>query len=298
MYVLGSSVSVYIFWKIVYKKIINFDLDQRAAAVSYSFMLAVFPATIFLFTLIPYIPVKDLEMLIMDFFKNLMPEPLYATVASTIFDIISKPRVDILSFGFLLTVFAATNGMSSLIRAFNMALKQRERRTYLKARLIALQLTGLMILVLFFAILILVVGQITLDFISDKFFKNSLFSYLGLKSLAYISVFFIFYFGISIVYFYGPAIRRRIRFFNFGALLSSILCILITNLFSFYIENFNSYNRLYGSIGTLIAIMVWIYLIALTLILGFEINIGLRSAKIRTHLLKKDTEKFPKSKIK
>jgi membrane protein len=76
--------------------------------------------------------------------------------------------------------------------------------------------------------------------------------------------------------------HKKLKFFNFGALFASILSILATNLFSYYLENFNSYNRLYGSIGTLIAIMVWIYLIALILILGFELNISFLSAVSRS----------------
>jgi membrane protein len=282
MYVLKSSVSVYIILNLAYKKILNFDLDQRAAAVSFSLMLAVFPGTLFLFTLIPLIPVQGLDVLIMDFTKNLMPEPLFETINTTLFDIISKPRADILSFGFLFATFAATNGMMSLMRAFNMALKQRERRTYLKARWLAFQLTMLLIAVLFLAILILIIGKFALNFLSEKVINNSAFSYWGLNLIGYASVFLIFYLGISSIYYFGPAIQRKLKFFNFGALLASILCILVTNLFAYYLENFNSYNKLYGSIGTLIAIMVWIYLISLTLILGFEVNIGLRSAKVRT----------------
>ncbi len=287
MYVLDASVSVYIVLNLVYKKILNFDLDQRAAAVSFSLMLAVFPGTLFLFTLIPLIPIDGLDVLILDFTRKLLPEPLYETVYSTLFDIISKPRADILSFGFVFATFAATNGMMSLMRAFNMALQQRERRTFLKARWLALQLTILLIAVLFVAILVLIIGKIALNFISEKVLNNSAFSYWGLNLIGYVSVFLIFYIGISCIYYFAPAIHRKLRFFNFGALLASVLCILVTNLFSYYVENFNSYNRLYGSIGTLIAIMVWIYLISLTLIIGFEVNIGLRSAKVRTAQWKK-----------
>jgi membrane protein len=282
LYILDASVSVYILLKLAYKKILNFDLDQRAAAVSFSFMLAVFPGTLFLFTLIPLIPVVGLDKMIMDFSQNLMPKPLYESISNTLYEIISTPRVDILSFGFIFATFAATNGMMSLMRAFNMALKQRERRTYLKARLIALQLTIILVAVLFLSFLILIIGKITLNFLSETVIKNTNFSVWGLNVIGYSTVFFIFYLGISFIYFYAPAMHRRLKFFNFGALLASVLCILVTNIFSYYIENFNSYNRLYGSIGTLIAIMVWIYLIALILIIGFEVNIGLRSAKIRT----------------
>ncbi|MGL4631422.1 MAG: YihY/virulence factor BrkB family protein, partial [Leadbetterella sp.] len=173
-----------------------------------------------------------------------------------------------------------------LIRAFNMALKQREKRTYLKARWIGFKMTILMLAVLLIAIAGTIAGKVALNFVNETVIKNSDIYALGINVLGFIIVFGIFLIGISCLYYFGPAIKRKFKFFNIGALISSLLCIGITNLFAYYIENFNNYNRLYGSIGTLIAIMVWVYLIALTLILGFEVNIGLRSAKIRTHTMK------------
>jgi len=277
-YILNKTVPVYIFLVILYKKIINFDLDQRAASVSFSFILAVFPGILFLFTLIPYIPIAELDVQIMEFLKSLLPTTLFDTVSSTIFEIISKPRVDILSFGFFFTLFAATNGMVSLMNAFNMALKQREKRSFLNARWIALILTCLLVLILILAIIILIIGKLSFNYAVYKGYFDENYNALGIKTLGYLSIFFIFYIGICVIYYFAPAIHKRLKFFNIGSLFASIMCIVVTNIFSYYLENFNSYNRLYGSIGTLIAIMVWIYLIALILILGFEVNISLRSA--------------------
>jgi membrane protein len=282
VYIFNTNVSLYVFLSILYKKILNVDIDQRAAAVSFSFMLAVFPGTIFLFTLIPYIPIQDLEILIMDFLRNVMPAGLYESVRNTIQEIISQPRLDILSFGFLFAIFAATNGMSSLMRAFNMALKQRDKRSYFESRWIAFLLTSLLIVVLLAAIVVLIIGKITLNYITSKNFINQNIDIWGINIFGYAFIFVIFFIGISCIYYFAPAIHKKLKFFNFGALFASILSILATNLFSFYLENFGSYNRLYGSIGTLIAIMVWIYLIALILILGFELNISFQSASYRS----------------
>lgn len=282
IYILNTTISLYIFLAILYKKIINFDIDQRAAAVSFSFMLAIFPGTLFLFTLIPYIPIQQLDVLILDFLKNLMPMGLYDAVSGTIVEIVSRPRGDILSFGFLFALFAATNGMMSLMRAFNMALKQREKRSYFKARWIAFILTALLVFVLLLAIIILIIGKLSLEFMISKGLVEENFNVTGINLLGYISIFLIFFLGISSIYYFAPAIKKRLNFFNFGAVFASILCILATNLFSYYLQNFNSYNRLYGSIGTLIAAMVWLYLISLILILGFEVNISLRGAMKRS----------------
>jgi membrane protein len=177
IYLWDTTVSLYHVLKILWQKVIVFDIDQRAAAVSYSFLLAVFPGVIFLFTLIPYIPIQHLDLLIMEFLGKVLPKGIYENTSNTIQDIVSRKRSDILSFGFFFTVFAATNGMMSLMGAFNMALMVREKRTYFRARMIALFLTVLLIGVLICAILILVVGTFLIDFLFEC--KDTIRKYHG-----------------------------------------------------------------------------------------------------------------------
>ncbi|MCU0325348.1 MAG: YihY/virulence factor BrkB family protein [Spirosomaceae bacterium] len=278
IYLWNTTVSLYHVLTVLWKKIITFDIDQRAASVSYSFLLAVFPGVIFLFTLIPYIPIEHLDQQIMVFLKEIMPSGIYENTAVTIQDIVSRRRSDVLSFGFFFTVFAATNGMMALMRAFNMALQAREKRSYLKARMIALLLTFLLVMVLILAIVVLIVGSLIIDFLFEKGLLNANFNFYLLQIVRYGAIFLIFFLAICAIYYFAPAVKKKFRFFNTGALISSILSIIATNLFSVYLASFSSYNKLYGSIGTLIALMVWMYLIALILILGLEINISLRDA--------------------
>lgn len=284
IYLWDTTVSLYHVLSILWKKIITFDIDQRAAAVSFSLLLAIFPSVIFLFTLIPYIPIRNLDVQIMDFLKSILPVGIYNTAANTIQDIVSRRRVDVLSFGFLFAMYAATNGMMALMRAFNIALDdERQRRSYLTARGIALLLTFSLVIVMLSAIVVLIVGKFVITYLFDLGWMSEDFNFYMIQILRYLSIFLIFFLGISSLYYFAPAIDRRIRFFNIGAFFSSILCILATNGFSYYLSNFNSYNKLYGSIGTLIGLMVWIYLISLIIILGFEINTSLRLALEMEH---------------
>lgn len=278
IYLWDTTVSLYLVLSILWKKIITFDIDQRAAAVSFSFMLAVFPGIIFLFTLIPYVPIEQLDIQIMAFFKEILPKSSFETVESTIHEIVSQKRSDILSFGFLFTVYASTNGMMALMRAFNMALHTREKRTFLEARFIALVLTFLLVFVLISAILVLIVANLVIEFLSARAHITDDTVYYIFQLLRYLSIFLIFFLGICAIYYFAPAVEKRLRFFSVGAVIASLLCIFATNIFSYYLSHFASYNRLYGSIGTLIGLMVWLYLISLILILGFEINSSLRDA--------------------
>lgn len=273
-----TTVSLYLVLKILWRKIITVDLDQRAAAVSFSFMLAIFPGIIFLFTLIPYIPIDNLDEQIMLYLKNIFPRRIYTTAASTIEDIVSQKRANVLSFGFIFTVYAATNGMMALMRSFNMVLHEREKRGFFKARLIGFNLTILLIFLLISAIVILIIGNLFIKFLIEKGLLDENLIFYFIQFLRYASIFFIFVMGIGGIYSWGPAVERRFPLISVGAVVAAVLCIIATNIFSFYIVNFDSYNRLYGSIGTLIGLMVWIYLISLIIILGFEINNSVRDA--------------------
>ncbi|MCR9066107.1 MAG: YihY/virulence factor BrkB family protein [Cytophagales bacterium] len=284
IYLWDTTVSLYHVLTILWSKIITFDIDQRAAAVSFSLLLAIFPSVIFLFTLIPYIPIENLDARIMTFLADILPRGIYASAANTIQDIVSRRRVDVLSFGFLFALYAATNGMMALMRAFNIALDDdKKKRNFFKARGIALLLTFALVMVMISAILVLIVGRLVISYFFEMGWLNADFNYFMIETLRYLAIFFIFFVGISCLYYFAPAINKKLSFFNIGAFFSSILCILATNGFSYYLVNFNSYNKLYGSIGTLIGLMVWIYLIALIIILGFEVNSSLRVALAKAH---------------
>lgn len=278
VYLWDTTVSLYLVLSILWKKIITLDIDQRAAAVSFSFMLAVFPGIIFLFTLIPFIPIDNLDVRIMDYLREIFPRRIYSTVASTIEEIVSQRRTDILSVGFLFTVYASTNGMIALMRAFNIVLDEKEKRSFLKARFLSLTLTFLLVMLLVSAVVILIVGNLLINFLFERGLLDENVIYYLLEIVRYLSIFFIFSFGIGVIYYFGPAVPKRLPLISVGSIFAAILCIIATNLFSFYLVNFSSYNRLYGSIGTFIGLMVWIYLISLIIILGFEVNISVRDA--------------------
>lgn len=273
--------------KILINKLIHFDIDQRASAVAYSFILAVFPAIIFLFTLIPYVPYPNFDKQLLNFLEEIIPSGIYGEAKVTIEEIVSKPRGDILSLGFLLSLYAATSGMMALMGTFNMTYQTKEKRGFFKSRLIATMLTFLLAFVLLIAILVLIVGRILLDILLDVQILNANWVYYGIQITRFVTVFMVSFVAVSVIYRWAPAIHKKWRFFSIGSITASILIILITNLFSFYISNFAAYNRLYGSIGAFIALMIWMYLIALVLILGFEINASLDHARNEGRLPKR-----------
>jgi len=261
------------------EKILLYDIDQRATAVAYNFTLAVFPAILFLFTLIPYFPIANMESQIMNFMYDAMPKSLYEFAAATIYDIISRKQGGILSFGFVFALLTATNGMGALMTAFNMVDHTSENRGFFKAKGIALLLTVLLSTVLFLAVLVIIVGGFLVDWLHQTILFGDNLTVFLLDALRYLVMFFAFTVAVAIIYRFAPKVRHGWRFFNLGSIIASMLIILVTYGFSFYISRFGSYNKLYGSIGTIIAMMIWFYLVALLLIFGFELNTSIWRAK-------------------
>ena len=264
---------------ILYQKIFMFDIDVRAAAVAYNFTLAVFPTIIFLFSLLPYMPIDHLDLKMIGFLKGTMPKNLQGDLTELISEIVNKKRGGVLSFGFLFALYASTSGIMALIRSFNLTYKTNENRGFFKERFIAVGLNFLLTFVLLIAFTVFILGNFVVKMLAKEDLIQYDFTFYITKSLTYLIIFSVFFFTISIIYYYAPAIHKRWKFFNAGSITASIMTILVTNLFSYYLVNFASYHKVYGSIGSLIALMVWLYFVSLILIVGFEINASIDQVK-------------------
>lgn len=264
---------------ILYRKLFHFHIDVRAAAVAYNFTLAVFPTIIFLFSLLPYLPIEHFDEKLMSFIQDIVPKNLRSDLQAMIVELTSKKRGGILSIGFFLALYASTSGIMALIRSFNITYKTSENRGFIKERLIALGLNFLLTFVLIVSFSVFIIGNFLVDYLGAKGLISYNFTYYLLSVLTYLLTFSVFFFTISILYYWAPAIHKRWKFFNIGSITASILTILATNLFFYFLVNFASYHKVYGSIGSLIALMVWLYFIALILLVGFEINASIDQAK-------------------
>jgi membrane protein len=275
-----GQVSLYKFLKLFIHNLTDDEIMDRANGVAYNFILAIFPAIIFLFTLVPYVSLYFPEITtgtIMHFLSDVMPPTIYGAASDTILDIVKNHRGGLLTVGFIMALYLSTNGMLALMRSFNACYSTLENRNFFKMRFTALGLTLMMTLALFLTVALLIVGQIMLDYIT---INVSEFSHLNLDQftiyllfiLRFVVVFLVFFIAISCVFYFGPAIHYNWNFFSIGSLVSTIGGLAISYGFSYYVTNFSSYNKVYGSIGALIALMAWIQLLTLVLLFGYEIN--------------------------
>jgi len=271
-----KGVSLYDIIEVFIDKLRNDEIITRANGVAFNFTLAIFPAIIFIFTLIPYIQIAhlpDLDQEIMLFLEGWMPASMYDVASSTIEDIISNRRSGLLSFGFLFSLFLATNGMMSLMKAFNKCYRTVESRSFFQSRFIATSLTFMLAVVLFFAMLLLVIGQQAINFLETApWIDIERYVFILVLALRFIVLFFIFLVAISSIYYLAPAVHDRWQFFSPGSLTAAFLSLVVTFGFTYYVNNFAAYNKFYGSIGVLIALMVWLSLLSVIMLIGFEIN--------------------------
>jgi membrane protein len=274
-----NNLSLYRFLKIFIGNLQEDEIMARANGVAFNFILAIFPTIIFLFTLIPYVsnyfPAIN-ENSIMAFLGDLMPDNMYAIASSAILDIVRNQRGGLLTFGFVLALYLATNGMMTLMRAFNACYRTIEKRNWLTMWLTATGLTIMLSFVLLFASAMLIVGQIALHEITDvaKIGHFGLEHYL-LDVLRFLIILVVFFLAISSIYYFGPAVHYNWKFFSIGSVIATLAFLGISYGFSFYVANFSSYNKVYGSIGALIALMVWVQLVTAVLLFGYEINASL-----------------------
>jgi membrane protein len=277
----NRQVSLFRILAIFVDKLAAADVFERAYGVAFNLTLSVFPAIIFFFALLPYLPLIDNQQT-MQFMQEVLPSSLYQIADSTISDIVSRPRGGLLSFGVVFALFLATSGMVSLMNAFNRIHYTIEKRPYYKARGIATFLTLILAFVLVLAIALLVVGQVFINWVQhqNQDLEQNLF-YLIIV-LRFVIMFLFFLLAISSIYYLGPCIEQRWSFISPGSVLATGFCLAASFGFSAYVSNFGLYNKLYGSIGALIALMLWIYMISVIILIGYTLNASIDVAVDRT----------------
>jgi membrane protein len=269
-------------------------LLNRASSLAFNFMLAFFPATIFLFTLIPFIPIHNFQGQLLTLLSTILPYNAYMAFQSTIEYIVRIHNLKLLSFGFIAALYFATNGFSNLMQAFNTSSLIAEKRSWLKRKVIAIGLTVVISILLLAAITVMIAGETMISYLKLHIDSKGHFWYYLIAFSRWVIVIAIFFFSISLLYRYGPANKEKWKFFNTGAIMATGLAVLTSMGFSYYINNFASYNKVYGSLGTLIILMLLLYLNCLILLIGFELNASIDFSKRNIKVVKPMFNSFRK----
>jgi len=267
--------------KFFFQGIFQGYITARASSIAFSFFLAIFPMVIVFFTLIPFIPIDNFQEILLSFIENILPEQTKDIIRQTLVDIIERPRSGLLSLTFVLAIVFATNGFDSIIGAFNTTYHTIETRSWIKQKLISTLLFFIISVIIIISIAMITTGSYFLKFLVEQHILTSSITFYLLESVKWLILIAMFFFTISFIYYLAPAKASKFRFISAGSSLATLLSVIASLGFNYYVQNFSSYNALYGSIGTLLIILIWIYFNAIILLIGFELNASIQSARLK-----------------
>ena len=253
-------------------------LVTRASAIAFNLLMALLPASIFLFTLIPFIPIPNFQSELIKLFESILPVNAFSFMETTIRDIVTNKSGGLLVLMFIATLVFSTNGIHAVINAFIVSAHSFKARSWFNQRKISVFLLLIIIMLIAVAGSLVIFGKmaviklVELDILERKMV---IFLIIFLK---WILVILLLLLAISFLYYLAPAKRSDFRFISPGSSIATFLFILTSLGFSTYVNNFGQYNKLYGWIGTLMVILIWLYLNSIALLIGFELNVSIKAA--------------------
>ena len=252
-------------------------MTERASAIAFNFVMAIPPAIIFLFTLIPFIPITDkFQEELFGLIRDVIPgEKDNAVLISFLRDFINHPRNALLSLGFVLSMFFSSNAMMGIMRSFDKNYIGFRKRTGFQKRMVALKITFILFIIVFACILLLIGREFVLEWlgITNETIKSAIIN------ARWLVIVLLFFGCISYIFRHAPAVHKKWRLISPGSILTTFLMLLMTLLFSWWVGRFGQYNQLYGSIGTVLILMALIFINSLVLLIGFELNVSINSLK-------------------
>jgi membrane protein len=264
--------------------IVKGALTSRASGIAFSFFMALFPFLLFILTLIPYVPIEGFQTDFIHSIQNLLPPKTAESVTGVISDIANNRYSGLLSFGFIASIFLMTNGVNAILGGFEYSYHITEMRNVIKQYFVSMLMAFLLSFILLLIVAFNVYFQLVIsDLKSSGWLENDVYliqigRILTLVILVFSSVLFLYRYGTK---------RNVGNVFIPGAVLTTSLTIVMFQLFAVYVLKFATYNELYGSIGTLLILMLFVWLNSIILLLGFELNASINSLK-QLNLIKKE----------
>jgi membrane protein len=264
-----------------YRQLKTTGIGQRAAAISYNLLMAIPAALIFLFTIVPYLPKSIRLGFITELFKLInayfAPTPQTEVwLRSFVGDFINTERSGLTFVGFLLVVWATSNAMIGIMKSFDHSITLKKEKNFFQNRFTAIKLTTLLVTLVIASVMLLTSEAFLLKLILRWINLESATVALLVKMLDWIVILSLSFFSIGCIYKYAPSVHKRWRLVTPGSILTTFLILFTTFLFSYWVSHFGNYNKVYGSIGT---VLILIYFNSLVLLIGFELNVSITSLK-------------------
>ena len=264
--------SLYELLNLYFTGILKGSITTRAGSISFSFFMAFFPFLLFVLNLIPFIPIDNFDQIFLDLLESLIPKESSAFFHDIFIDINSNKRSGLLSTTLFFSIILIGSGVNSVFAGFSDSYHIEFSRNFIKQYLYAIMVGFILVVV----VLLATVFSIAFDFLIAR--DISIISYLFLF-LKYVFLMIVALIAFSSLYFFGTIQGRNLRFISPGSFMTTFLLVISTYFFGIYIDNFANYNELYGSIGALIIMMLYIWINSISLLLGFELNVVIYKLK-------------------
>lgn len=257
-------------------------VTYRAAAIAFNFFLALIPFVLFIFTLIPFVTTPYLQVDLLDLLDEIIPASVYNLAENTIIEIVSRPSSGMLSLVSLLAIYFSVNGIDAILEGFNQSVHQTEIWPWWKQKMQAFFLMLALSILVFVSMSLLGFGKDIINFLATRGIITHKLTLSALVALQWLIIILSILLSISLLYYFGQQKDREVnkyRFFSPGSILATTLFVVGGVLLKMYFENFSRYNLLYGSIGSLIILLIWLYYNAIILLIGYELNVSIRKSR-------------------
>ncbi|HBK82745.1 MAG TPA: ribonuclease BN [Flavobacterium sp.] len=274
---LAEGLSLYDILELYILGIFKGAFSYRASAIAFSFFMALFPFALFILNLIPFIPISNFQNDFILFIGQNVPPTTFDAIEVIIQDILNNSYQGLLSSGFILSIFLMTNGVNAILGGFEMSEHITVSRGYFKQYLISLALSLILSLLLIVTVAAIVIFEVFIQKVKIQDYLSDSISIIQWGR--YIFVILMILITTATLYKYGTKETTQISFFSYGAIFTTLLIIFSSYIFGIYVEKFARYNELYGSIGTLLVLMFYIWINCMVLLLGFELNAAINKLK-------------------
>jgi membrane protein len=257
------------------------NITTRASSISFFFILAFFPTVIFLFSIFPYVPIPNFQQNLMLYLESVIPENVFLVMQQTIFDIVGADKSSsLVSINFLMALFISSNGVNSILKAFDKMNHTFKKRNFIEKKIIAFKILFLISFQLILSVILIIKGKEFISFILNLLHTDSRWIKVSLNILKNVIILASTFNLYALIYYFGPASTEKYKYFSVGATFATIVSTIFSYIFSIYTNYLNNFNMLYGSLGIIIVIMLWINVNALVLLFGFELNHSILLNKI------------------
>jgi len=275
-----EGLTLYDLFKIYGFGIIKGTFSTRASSIAFSFFMAIFPFLLFILNLIPFLSfIDNFQDEVLEFLEDMLPQQAAAFFEEIFIDIANNPKAGLLSFVFILSIFLTANGVNAIFTSFEFSYHTKINRTLIRQYMVAIGVAFIIAVLLLLSVSVTIYFTYLIEQLKDMGLVGDaiLWAQIG----RYVILLIMLFIGISILYYFGTKEAKESRFFSVGSVFTTLLIIITTYLFSFYIENFSSYNKLYGSIGALLVLMIYIWINSNIFLLGFELNASIQKLRKR-----------------